>query len=282
MRRSRLGELVVRGTLGATPRTPLGRARLKTLIEARKKLVQASDPLIRQRVGAFDLLMPLSHNLPFYLHDNPEYGAAIGRIAGQIGGPVVDVGANVGDTAALVRSATESPILCIEGDLHFFDILRRNAAQLRPPPELEHAFVAGEGKTVRATLRREGGTTRLVPGTGDDVPLRTLSEILADHPAFARPRLVKIDTDGFDVPIILAELELLARLRPVLFFEYDPSLGAQPVVFDRLREIGYRRAHVYVNTGELVGTVDLGAAVPMQGEYVDVCAWHEGGEEPTP
>lgn len=282
MRRSRLGELVVRGTLGAGSRTALGRARLKTLIEVRKKLVQLSDPLISQRVGAFDLLMPLSHNLPFYLHDNREYGAALGRLAGQIGGPVIDVGANVGDSAAVVRTATEAAILCIEGDTYFFSILRWNAAQLRPPPELEHAFVAGRGGSVPATLRREGGTAQLVTGTGDDVPLRTLSEILADHPAFARPRLVKIDTDGFDVPIILAELELLARVRPVLFFEYDPSLGAQPVVFERLREIGYRRAHVYVNTGKLVGTVDLGAAVPMQGEYVDVCAWHEDDKEPTP
>lgn len=282
MRRSRLGEFVVRGTLRASPRTVLGRACLKTLVQARKTLVRRSDPLIRRRVGAFDLLMPLSHNLPFYLHDSPEYGAAIGRIARQIRGPVIDVGANVGDTAALVRTVTEAPILCIEGDRHFFTILRRNAAQFRPPPELEHAFVAGETGTVRGTLRREGGTTQLVAGAGDDVPVRTLSEILAGHPGFAGPRLVKIDTDGFDVPIILAELELLARLRPVLFFEYDPSLGAEPVVFERLFEIGYRRAHVYVNSGELIDTVDVGEGVPMRGEYVDVCTWHEDDEEPAP
>ena len=273
-----LAERALYGILDGSPRTLLGRARLKAAIEARALLLRRGDPLVRYRVGAIELLLPLSHELPFYRKDHPLYAANVGRIAAQLDGPVVDIGANVGDTAAIVRSATAAPILCIEGDERFFELLERNATRFNPPIELERAFVRAP---ARAAVERGRGTARLVAG---DTALRTrtLGEILADHPVFATPRLLKIDTDGYDVPIVLAELELISRLRPVLFFEYDPALGADAVVFERLREIGYRRGHVYANTGELTATLELAQGVPVRGEYVDVCTWHEDDEEPAP
>jgi hypothetical protein len=63
----------------------------------------------------------------------------------------------------------------------------------------------------------------------------------------------------------------------VLFFEYDPHLGATPDVFERLREIGYRRMDVYENTGELVQTVELPGDIHDEYvghggvRYADVC-----------
>ena len=246
---SPLTERLVRAIVESSPGTLRGRARLKALITLRRLLVRLGDPLLTWRVGAADLLLPLSHELPFYRHDHPLYDRAIGRIAGETGGPIVDIGANVGDTAAEMRAQTDAPILCIEPDGRFFAILRRNAPQLEPV-ELEHAAV------------------------GPDKPL---SRILADHPAFAEPALVKIDTDGMDVPIVLADLDFLARVRPVLFFEYDPHFGATPDVFERLREIGYRTMDVYENTGELVRTVELPGDIHDDyvghggARYADVC-----------
>ncbi|MGH3130004.1 MAG: hypothetical protein ACRDNX_04230, partial [Gaiellaceae bacterium] len=249
-----LAERALRGILEGSPRTLLGRARLKAAIETRALLLRRGDPLVRYRIGEIDLELPLSHELPFYRKDHPLYSANVGRIAAEAGGPVVDIGANVGDTAAIVRGATDVPILCVEGDDRFFAILRRNSTRFDPPVELEHAFV---GAPARAAIERHGGTARLVPGAGGEVRGKPLARILEEHPRFAAPALVKIDTDGYDVPIVLAELDLLARLKPVLFFEYDPHLGADPVVFERLREIGYRTVHVYENTGELARTAGL-------------------------
>jgi FkbM family methyltransferase len=252
-RPSRLGTLALRGILGADPSRISGRARLKAAIEARKLLIRLGDPAVRYRIGAGELLLPLSHELPLYRADHPLYGEAVGVIAARLRGPVVDVGANVGDTAAIVRAHAGVPILCVEGDDRFFAILRRNAARLHPPPQLEHAYVDAP---ALASVERARGTARLVAGDRT-VRTRTLGAILDDHPGFAAPALVKLDTDGLDVPILLAELELLARLRPALFFEYDPHLGADPVVFERLREIGYRDVHVYENTGELARRTTL-------------------------
>jgi FkbM family methyltransferase len=268
----RLAERVQRSILRGDPSTSRGRARLKAAIAARRLLVRLGDPTVRYRVGGVDLELPLSHELPFYRHDHPLYDERIGVLARELGGPVVDVGANVGDTAALVRAESDVPILCVEGDERFFSFLERNAARLGDV-ELERAFVEAP---VRGRVERGAGTARIVAGR-DDLPAKPLARILDEHPRFARPALLKLDTDGLDVPILLANLELLERLRPVLFFEYDPHLGASPGIFEGLAEAGYRTAEWFENTGEPAGVLELPAHlhdrfVDLAGaRYADVC-----------
>jgi len=263
---------LVRAILAATPATAAGRARLKALIALRRLLVRVGDPLLTWPVGSANLLLPLSHELPFYRHDHPLYDRAIGRVAAEAGGPVIDVGANVGDSAAEIRGRSDVPILCIEGDDRFFAILSRNAPQLEPV-ELEQAFVEAP---ARAGIERRGGTARVVAGEGA-IRAKPLAQILSEHPSFLEPALVKLDTDGMDVPIVLANLDFLERVKPVLFFEYDPHLGATPDVFERLREIGYRRMDVYENSGELSRSVELPGDIHEEyaghggARYADVC-----------
>lgn len=247
-----VADRVLRGILEGDPATLAGRGRLKAAIEARKLLVRARDPLVRHRIGATELLLPLSHELPFYRNDHPLYGEAVGRIAARFGGPVVDIGANVGDTAAVIRAHASVPVLCVEGDDVFFELLARNAPQLGDV-ELEHAFVDAP---VQGTVERARGTARVVGGDGE-LSSKPLVRILDEHPRFGAARLVKLDTDGMDVPILDANLGVLADLRPVLFFEYDPYLGAEPGIFERLSGIGYRLATFYENTGEYRGAVSL-------------------------
>jgi FkbM family methyltransferase len=249
-----VSERVVRAILQGDPRSLRGRARLKAAIEARKLLVRLRDPLVRYDLDGVELRLPLSHELPFYRHDHPEYGAAVARIAAELGGPVVDIGANVGDTAATIRSRSTVPVLCVEGDKRFFAILSSNALHLEPV-ELELAFVEGPSS---GRVERGAGTARVVAGD-KELPSKPLARILDDHPRFGRPALLKLDTDGMDVPILLANLALLERLQPVLFFEYDPHLGAEPVVFEQLARIGYEWMVVYENTGEVAGESPLGS-----------------------
>ena len=44
---------------------------------------------------------------------------------------VVDIGANVGDTACIIKTAEEVSILCIEGDDYIFGFLQKNIAQFQ-------------------------------------------------------------------------------------------------------------------------------------------------------
>lgn len=255
-----------------TAATAGGRARLKTAIELRKLLVRARDPLVRFRVGGTELLLPLSHELPFYRTDHPLYGEAVGRIAAALGGPVVDIGANVGDTAAIVRAHSDVPILCVEGDDEFFGLLERNAAGLGDV-ELERAYVRGsEPEAGPGRVERGRGTARLV---GPGAATKPLAAILEDHPRFVRPALIKLDTDGMDVPIVMANLALLERIRPALFFEYDPHLGARPEVFVTLCYKGYGKAVAFENTGEYRETFDL-ADTARAGALHDEYTGHGG------
>jgi FkbM family methyltransferase len=268
----KLGERVEQAILRGDPSTRGGRARLKGAIAARRLLIRLGDPDVRYRIGDVELDLPLSHELPFYRHDHPQYDSRIGPLARELAGPVVDVGANVGDTAASIRAESDVPILCVEGDERFFSLLERNAARLGDV-ELERAFVEAP---ARGVVERGRGTARIVAG-GNDLPAKPLARILEEHPRFARPALLKLDTDGMDLPILLANLDLLERLRPVLFFEYDPHLGATPEIFKRLAAIGYRRAEWIENTGHPATTVDLPAHlhdryVGYEGRrYADVC-----------
>jgi hypothetical protein len=175
----------------------------------------------------------------------------------------------------------------VEGDDVFFRLLERNAAGLGDV-ELEPAFV--EGPAV-GRVERGRGTARIAAGESQ-LRSKSLATILAEHPRFAEPALVKLDTDGMDVPILLANVELLERLRPTLFFEYDPHLGASPDVFAALSRNGYDRALVYENTGEYRGRVELTDEARIgalhreytgQGgaRYIDVCVLREGAETPV-
>jgi FkbM family methyltransferase len=272
-----VAERVLAEILSGDPGSAGGRVRLKAAIEARKALVRLGDPLVRYDLDGVEVLLPLSHELPFYRNDHPEYGRAVARLAAELGGPVVDIGANVGDTAAAIRVRSNVPVLCVEGEERFFALLQRNARALAPV-ELERAFVEAP---ARGSVQRGAGTARL--GEGDEeLPAKPLARILEEHPRFAEPALIKLDTDGMDVPILLANLELIERLRPVLFFEYDPHLGAEPIVFEQLREVGYERMHVYENTGEHAETVSLPGDIHGMYEghggarYADVCVLPAG------
>ena len=268
----RLAERVERAILRGDATTRSGRARLKAAIGARRLLVRLGDPTVLYRVGTIELELPLSHELPFYQHDHPRYDRQLGTIAAELGGPVVDVGANVGDSAAAIRAESEVPILCIEGDPKFFALLERNARRIGDV-ELERAFVEGP---ARGRLQRVAGTAHIVEGD-EALASKPLAQILEGHPTFSRPALIKLDTDGMDIPILLANLALLEDLRPVLFFEYDPHIGADPAIFERLREAGYRTADWYENTGEHVATVELPAHLHEDyvghrgARYADVC-----------
>lgn len=250
------------------PEKLFGRVTYKAVSIFRRMLVAAGDPPVSYRIGENYIVIPLSHNLPLFKRDYPLYSENIGRIAGFCAAKysdlkVIDIGANVGDTAALVRKYVDAPVLCIEGDRNYFDLLQTNAQSLGEDIEIELSFVYFQNTELCGRLEASSGTARLViDNEGEKIGARTLSQILTDHPRFAEARLVKIDTDGFDGKIIAAESDWLKRIRPVLFFEYDPYLCELQCfradeVFDALSDAGYRHLLIYRNTGEFEERIEL-------------------------
>lgn len=266
---SRLAQLVNDAALRARvgDRGPKGVGLSIVADGLRRVLVRNGDPLIHYRIAGIDLEIPLSHELPFYRLAFPEYGANLGRLAAAVASKypaasAIDIGANVGDTAAVMRGASfGGPILCIEGDDRFFRILERNSARI-PGLHLERTLVGRSSESIEARLATGKGSGQVVESQGSHLRVESLEVVLARWPSLPPPRLVKTDTDGFDCAIIEGATATLAQLRPVLFFEYDPAYlpaGFEPArFFQRLQDIGYERALVYENRGDFMLSLRLG------------------------
>lgn len=208
-------------------------------------------------------MLPLSHDLPLYLADFPRYGENLVDLVDVAvrekgNGCLVDIGANVGDTIVMVRSRVDVPVLAIEGDELYARLLVRNVASI-PDVEIELAYVASSLTTGPIRAVRTTGTAALLPSEDPSpVVTRSLTEIVASHPAFAAPGIVKIDTDGADAAIAVANAEWFAQARPIVFLEYASDLAARAGdhepwrAFAELALAGYGKAIVYVNTGELL------------------------------
>ena len=243
------------------------------------------------------LVIPIGHALPLYRTLHPDYSANIGLIAATLarrhpGMRLIDIGANVGDTVAIVFRQVRIPVLCIEGDPYYARLLRRNMRPLSDLVEIHEGLVGGVAGMAMVELRRNVGTAAIRPvsGSGPGVRMESLSAILSTHPAFAAPGLIKIDTDGLDMEILAGALDLAARAKPVLFFEYDPGAGhAQPGLFQSLLCAGYHGLLLYDNIGRLIrhSILDGDAAISVAaqyralppGGYLDLAVFHVDDDE---
>jgi FkbM family methyltransferase len=227
-----------------------------------------NDPCVTYQLDGSVLSIPLSHELPFIRARYPHYSTNIARIASALKTKypnltMVDIGANVGDTVAIVRRLSYFPILCIDGDPNFFSLLQANSKSWNGI-FLDNSFVGETTSSMAGRVEIAGGTGHLVPdfSSSSMIETRRLSTILAEFPDFAAPTLIKIDTDGFDTRIIKCENLLLHELKPVVFFEYDPYFFGKNdddgfSVFSRLAAAGYVSALFFENTGEFLIRADL-------------------------
>lgn len=191
---------------------------------------------------------------------------------------MVDVGANVGDSVAIVRRAGNFPIVCIEGDDRYFHLLARNVAGL-DEVHIVKEFVGDNSNEQRVQFDSLGGTGRLrsVSSSKDSIRTSTLAHVLARCPKGPPVQLLKIDTDGFDTLIIKGALTYLSERKCTVFFEYDPHFLAEhdknsEQVFSLLDGAGYDTALVYDNYGDYV----LSAALSNGQLWAELSAYAAG------
>jgi FkbM family methyltransferase len=220
------------------------------------------------QIGRFELTLSPDHRVDEYQKADRLTDTALGEIARIVVRKypdltAVDIGANVGDTAALICRYLDVPVLCVEGHPEFTVLLKKNLQHLPSNIEVAECLVgAPAGEIEIERLQRDAGTAALksvAPGntSGRTIRIRPLSDILRDHPRFARPRLIKIDTDGSDYDILLSSADVIADVHPILFFEYLVDLrrdGLRQSIESiiRLQQLGYDHFLVYDNFGNFV------------------------------
>lgn len=234
----------------------------------RRFLRRRYDGWITCRVGKMSLRMRFSHELYVYKRALPDYGENLGRLAEALNSRIrnfcmVDIGANVGDTVATVRAYAQFPVLCVEADDEYFVQMKRNLAGLADV-EFEKALVGAADRLEQGQMVSRGGTAHFAFGSDSGATMSLgLATILQRHPAFATPSLLKIDTDGFDVAIILGAMDVIKEKHPVIYLEYDPATARQAGVdalalFPALEAAGYGKMLVFNNLGEYLLSLEVG------------------------
>lgn len=259
-----------------------------------------SSALVTYDLEGINISLPLRHDLPIVRKYFPLYDSNIGRIAKYLtkkysGFQAIDIGANVGDTAIIIKSQLDIPILCIEADDLYSKLLKKNTMGLENL-DYEQSFV-GESGLGNYQLVSYKGSARLIQtaNTQNNVAFKSLTEITEKHSQFNNVKFIKIDTDGFDCKIIRSNLDYLKLNKPVIFFEYDPYflnlMGDDGLsVFNSLKNIGYEKLLIYDNTSVFKMSLNIQDVKALeelhlyysgrQSEmYMDICAFHRDDSE---
>lgn len=240
-------------------------------------------PVVREVQGV-RMVLPWSHRLPDYAPDGSPYGQNLVQLATLLAESappltVLDVGANIGDSALQILHATDGQVLCVEADKAYLGFLRRNVGRDPRITVVEGLLVVDDAGSGGSTAVRTGGTTRFVEGEGSDaMPTVTPAALRARFPAYDDLRLVKSDTDGYDVDLVPAIADAWADRRPVLFLEYDPHLtrlaGSDPLaLWPRLAALGYDQVAVWDNGGRPLGQTTT-ARIADQARVLDASRPH--------
>ena len=94
------------------------------------------------------------------------------------------------------------------------------------------------------------------------IDMITLDEFIEQHPQPGSLRVIKIDTDGFDMHVIQGGMGFIDKNRPVIFFEYDSDLLRMTEnrlweILSSLKELDYDDVLFYDNFGRFLLSTSL-------------------------
>lgn len=258
--------------------------------------------LVTEKIGKYELQINKGHSLAFNIKHYPWYNQNLPRLVSFLRKAepvfsVIDIGANVGDTVLFIRNKEDVPVLCFEGNAEYYKLLCRNVKQF-DDVKIFQAYLSDKDETVSASFDFANGTLSInETAGGQEVAVITLDSVIQKHPLeFTNARVLKTDTDGYDMKILRGAWNFLQTAAPVLFLEYDRVfLGKQQEqgidMLRKLAAIGYHRIFFYDNYGRFITslTADQMDAVESLHDYInryeapfefyDLCIFHRKDDE---
>jgi FkbM family methyltransferase len=228
--------------------------------------------------------MPASHQLPAIRRKYPHYEGEIARLAEFLNNTegrlaMIDVGANVGDTVALIQPKQRAQFLCIEGSPEFFRYLQRNVRPFDNVRCINALVTDSSDLSQNSGLVEADGTAHVAQRTfsksAANVPRLTLDRILSQTTGFPAPNFLKIDTDGYELKVLRSGINVLQNSRPAIHFELSfrhwKNVGGATwrEAADLLVAHGYKECLLYDNFGYLVAVDQFadGRVLPVMESY---------------
>ena len=242
---------------------------IKRKMDLIDKISKYCDPVITVSEDKIKLRMRLSFKGVYFYARFPLYDRALPRICNAIKDIenelfLIDIGANIGDTAALVsKYIYDGAILCIEGNEQVIPFLKYNTSKIKNNRIfIDSRFCVDSPENNLFSVEMNDGTAHLSKSHTNEINGATLDDMIADNPLFKNTNILKIDTDGFEITVLNGAKKLLEERRPILYFEFTPAAylenGQDPMTLIKiLVSYGYTKALFYTNFGVPVDIYDL-------------------------
>jgi FkbM family methyltransferase len=200
----------------------------------------------RYPFGKFLLDIPDDHKIVSIHREAAFYDRAFGFVLEEISrtspdGVLLDIGGNIGDTAAFFASYVSNPIVSVEGNPDFTSYFKSNLRHFGDQVRLVEKFIRTDSLADLKLAYSGGAGTGVLSVTEsdalDDETFMGTDDLLKELGPLS---LIKTDTDGFDGFIIS---DMLAKAPDVpLFFECDTTIALPgvenpwPGVFAKLND----------------------------------------------
>lgn len=227
------------------------------------------------------LCCPDAHPLPRYLNEYPYYDRLLPILARSLRGPIIDIGANIGDTALSIAANSDCLIVSVEPDPKYLEPLRLNVVNnnLEDQVRIYPYAISQVPRYIALNPNPEHSTTRVsFSGSSNDIldnhgytdqssSSKTFRDLIIDNKVLLSDiSLVKIDVDSMDWDCLNAFAECIEpelQDLPIIYFELcaqDPygkfelniaqKLGsAYSNAFEGLIRAGYSSFFLFDNYG---------------------------------
>lgn len=197
------------------------------------------------QIGNVAIALTPGHPLPGHQSKHPLYD----RLPIVMGlqsftGWIIDIGANVGDSAAAFVSGSPKKILCIEPYAAYARILEQNRAALEANgSQIQIAPFAVSCKVGYLQVSADSGTARATSeGHSASLPTLTLDQLIARYCPDQTIDLIKCDVDGYDADALLSGMGTIGHWKPIIYFECDltaEQIGNYVELYEQLSILGY-------------------------------------------
>jgi FkbM family methyltransferase len=305
---------VVQAAFDALMALPTGTAfqmlRFRALRRLYRSLPGQRTALVKYAVDGCQILFPALHETPFHWKFAPGNSKSLGRVAAACAAihretVMLDIGANVGDSAAIIRSqGVRNRIIAVEGVEAYYAVLERNAELLGGVTPVLGLVGASEHRAI-ANLRVVPGGNAVVYENPEDYGIRseglpaveaefiTLDQVVERHAPGSTVKLLKTDIEGYDLPVLNGSLRFIETHRPLIYLELHVSTLDEKSkgvswrdLWRNLRGLGYARALYWYNSDDFLCMLDLSRDAGVIDDiheyfrnragrlYLDVCVVH--------
>ncbi len=222
------------------------------------------------KVSGFTIDVPSRSVIANHYIENTDYSAHLGVLLKFVAskypeGSALDVGANVGDTACILKAAVpDYPLLCVEGDPLTFPFLEKNIRQFAKT-EAAQFFLGERSETLFASISKQGWNGTIHPSESEfsqKIDIISLDDLLESRQDTNNFHLLKIDAEGFDCRILRGSRRTIQRVHPVICFEYNrdnlTALGEEGIdTLEMLEELGYTNLVLHDSDGRFFSAGNL-------------------------